>query len=65
MRRGSLRVVILPMGDLLLVVFVFLLGYWLRHFALAGTLDSLFGMPGDFRLNVWHYIISGTVSLRL
>jgi len=61
MRRGSLRAVILPMGDLLLVVFVFLLGYWLRHFALAGTLDSLFGMPDDFRLNVLHYIISGTV----
>lgn len=61
MRRGSARTLVLPLGDLLLVVLVFLLGYWLRHFILAGPLDSLLGMPGEFRLDIWQYIVSGTV----
>ena len=60
-RRGAAGTLLLPAGDLVLVVLAFLLGWWLRHFALAGPLDSLLGMPGEFRLDMLQYVISGTV----
>ncbi len=52
---------LLPLGDFLLIVGVFILGYWLRHFALSDLLESLFGISNDFRLGLWNYIVSGSV----
>ncbi len=52
---------LLPLGDFILVIGVFLLGYWLRHFVLSGVLLDLFQIPNDFRLGLWHYAISGSV----
>ena len=60
-RRGAAGTLLLPAGDLILVVLAFVLGYWLRHYALADPLDRLLGIPGDFRLDILQYIISGTV----
>lgn len=52
---------LLPLGDFILIVGVYILGYWLRHFALSDLLEQLFGIPNDFRLGLWNYIISGSV----
>jgi len=52
---------LLPVGDVLIVVGVFVLGYWLRHFVLSGLLNSLFGMTADFRLSASQYLVSGGV----
>ena len=52
---------LLPLGDFILIVGVFVLGYWLRHFLLAGVLDNLFGIPNDFRLGLTSYLVSGAV----
>lgn len=41
--------------DLLLLIGVFMLGYWVRHFLLVPLLGS------DFRLSELHYLASGTV----
>ncbi len=51
----------LPAGDFLLVVGVFVFGYWIRHFALAGFLEEYLGIPNDFRLGLSNYVISGIV----
>ncbi len=51
----------LALGDLLLVVLVFLLGYWLRHYLLAPVLSNLLGMANDFRLSFNSYLVSGAV----
>lgn len=51
---------LLPFGDFILIVGVFMLGYWLRHFALSGLLENLFGIPNDFRLGLWNYVVSGS-----
>lgn len=48
-------------GDFLLVLGVFMLGFWLRHSVLAGPLFDLFGLPFDFRLSAGHYLISGSM----
>lgn len=59
--KGKPVSLILPLGDFLLIVGTFVLGYWLRHFALAGLLDNLLGIPNDFRLGLSNYIVSGSV----
>jgi exopolysaccharide biosynthesis polyprenyl glycosylphosphotransferase len=51
----------MALGDLLLVILVFLLGYWLRHYLLAPVLFELFGMTNDFRLGFNSYLLSGAV----
>lgn len=60
-QRRNATAFLLPFGDLILVIGVFLLGYWLRHFILSGVLLDLFQIPNDFRLGLWHYAISGSV----
>jgi exopolysaccharide biosynthesis polyprenyl glycosylphosphotransferase len=52
---------LLPIGDALLVVGVFMLGYWLRHFVLLDFLTPLIGTGADFRLSSSHYLFSGVV----
>jgi exopolysaccharide biosynthesis polyprenyl glycosylphosphotransferase len=52
---------LLPLGDFILIVGVYILGYWLRHFALSDLLEQLFGIHNDFRLGLWNYIVSGSV----
>ena len=51
----------MALGDLLLVILVFLLGYWLRHYLLAPVLSNLFDLTNDFRLSFNTYLISGAV----
>lgn len=46
---------ILPPADLILIVAVFMGGFWLRHSLLSGV------MGYDFRLSAYHYILSGLV----
>jgi|WetSurMetagenome_2_1015567.scaffolds.fasta_scaffold00188_2 exopolysaccharide biosynthesis polyprenyl glycosylphosphotransferase len=60
-RRSALASLAIPAGDFLLIVGVFLLGYWIRHFAIPAILPGLFGPPAGFRLSATHYLISGTV----
>ncbi len=60
-RRTPGSAVLLPLGDLVLVIGVFLLGFWVRHFLLAGVLEGQLGLPGGFRLDIWQYVISGAV----
>ena len=45
----------------MLVIGVFMLGYWLRHFVLSDLLNSLLGAGADFRLSSSHYLLSGAV----
>lgn len=52
---------LLPLGDLILVTGVFMLGYWLRHFLLPDQLLELFNMPVGFRLPTSHYLVSGLI----
>ncbi len=59
-RRGA-NAFFLPFGDFVLVIGVFLLGYWLRHYILSDALLELFHIPNDFRLGLWHYAVSGSV----
>lgn len=59
-RRPALHLA-MPAGDLVLVVGVFMLGYWLRHFALPSVVPGLFGEPGAFRLSAYQYLVSGAV----
>jgi exopolysaccharide biosynthesis polyprenyl glycosylphosphotransferase len=61
LRRWKSRYYFLPLGDFLLIVTVFVFGYWIRHFALAGVLESLLSLPNDFRLGLSNYVISGSV----
>ncbi|MCD4847534.1 MAG: sugar transferase [Candidatus Aegiribacteria sp.] len=60
-QRRNATVFLLPIGDFILVIGVFLLGYWLRHYILSDALLDLFQIPNDFRLGLWHYAISGSV----
>lgn len=60
-QRRNATAFLLPIGDFILVIGVFLLGYWLRHFVLSDALLDLFQIPNDFRLDLWHYAISGSV----
>ncbi len=60
-KNGTAASSLLPLGDFVLIVGVFILGYWLRHFALSDLLENLFGIPNDFRLELWNYIVSGSV----
>ena len=60
-QRKILSSFLLPLGDFLLVIGVFLLGYWLRHFILSDIFQDLLRVSDDFRLGLWHYVISGTV----
>ena len=60
-KKGTAASFLLPFGDFVLIVGVFILGYWLRHFALSDLLQSLFGISNDFRLGLWNYIVSGSV----
>ncbi len=60
-KNGTAASLLLPVGDFVLIVGVFILGYWLRHFALSDLLENLFGIPNDFRLGLWNYVVSGSV----
>ena len=60
-KNGAKTSILLPMGDLILVVCIFVLGYWLRHFALAGLLEKHLGLINDFRMELWYYLVSGAV----
>ena len=60
-KNGTTTSFLLPLGDFVLIVGVFILGYWLRHFALSDLLESLFGLSNDFRLGLPNYIVSGSV----
>jgi len=52
---------LLPLGDFVLIVGVFVLGYWLRHFGIPDLLESIFGISNNFRLGLSNYIVSGSV----
>jgi len=52
---------LLPLGDAVLVVGIFLLGFWLRHYILSDFLMGVFGTSADFRLSATHYLMSGAV----
>jgi exopolysaccharide biosynthesis polyprenyl glycosylphosphotransferase len=60
---GGLRAfpVLMAGGDVLVVVSIFLLGYWIRHEVLADVLFRWFGMDPGFRLSLWNYFVSGAV----
>jgi len=60
-KNRSAASIFLPFGDFVLIVGVFLLGYWLRHFALSDILEQMFSIPNDFRLGLWNYVVSGSV----
>ena len=60
-KNGVKTSILLPLGDLILVVCIFVLGYWLRHFALAGFLEEHLGLINDYRMELWYYVISGGV----
>ncbi|MCK5117579.1 MAG: sugar transferase [Candidatus Aegiribacteria sp.] len=60
-KNGTAASFLLPLGDFILIVGVFILGYWLRHFALSNLLESMFGISNYFRLGLWNYIVSGSV----
>ena len=47
-------------GDILLVIAVFLVTYWLRHYAFDGLLNGLFGL-GTFRPGADKYLLTGAV----
>ena len=55
MKKGRNALWILPPSDILLIVLVFMGGFWLRHSLLAGVMGT------DFRLSVYHYLLSGLV----
>ncbi len=46
---------ILPPADLVLITLVFMGGFWVRHSLLAEVMGL------DFRLSVYHYLLSGFV----
>lgn len=52
-RRSVLWV--LPPSDLALIILVFMGGFWIRHSLLANLMGT------DFRLSVYHYLLSGVV----
>ncbi len=60
-KKGTVATFLLPFGDFVLIVGVFILGYWLRHFAIPDLLENLFGIQNDVRLGLWNYIVSGSV----
>jgi len=60
-KNGTTASFLLPLGDFVLIVGVFIVGYWLRHFALSDLRANLFGISNDFRLGLWNYIVSGSV----
>lgn len=55
MGRAKRTFWILPPADLTLITLVFMGGFWVRHSLLA----ELMGL--DFRLSVYHYLLSGVV----
>ncbi|OPL17664.1 MAG: hypothetical protein AVO35_09570 [Candidatus Aegiribacteria sp. MLS_C] len=55
MKRKRSVLWLLPPSDLLLIILVFMGGFWVRHSLLAGV------MGADFRLSVYHYLLSGLV----
>jgi exopolysaccharide biosynthesis polyprenyl glycosylphosphotransferase len=59
--RTSRAWLLLPLGDAVLVVGIFLLGFWLRHYILSDFLNSIVGTTADFRLSASHYLMSGVV----
>jgi exopolysaccharide biosynthesis polyprenyl glycosylphosphotransferase len=46
---------IMPPLDLLLIILVFMGGFWIRHSLLADLMGT------DFRLSIYHYLLSGLV----
>jgi exopolysaccharide biosynthesis polyprenyl glycosylphosphotransferase len=59
--RASTLSFAMPLGDLLLVTGVFMLGWWLRHRALPGLIQSVFGRGTDFGVSPSNYLIPGIV----
>jgi exopolysaccharide biosynthesis polyprenyl glycosylphosphotransferase len=63
LREGSARAVSLamPLGDLVLVAGIFMLGWWLRHRALAGLFLTVFDRQTDFSVPPSRYLVPGIV----
>ena len=55
MKKGRSILWILPPSDLLLIILIFMGGFWIRHSLLADLMGT------DFRLSVYHYLLSGLV----
>lgn len=55
LKKGKSILWILPPSDLIFITLVFMGGFWLRHSLLSGI------MGYDFRLSVYHYLLSGFV----
>lgn len=55
MKKGRNFLWVLPPSDLCAIVLVFMGGFWLRHSLLSGIMGT------DFRLSVYHYLLSGLV----
>jgi exopolysaccharide biosynthesis polyprenyl glycosylphosphotransferase len=54
-KKGRSILWIMPPSDLLLIILVFMCGFWIRHSLLADLMGT------DFRLSVYHYLLSGLV----
>ncbi len=55
MKKGKSILWMLPPSDLLLIVLIFMSGFWIRHSLLTGLMGT------DFRLSIYHYLLSGLV----
>ncbi|MBN1434899.1 sugar transferase [Candidatus Fermentibacterales bacterium] len=60
-QRSRALTPLMALGDVVLVVGVFLLGYWVRHYLLADFLHSTMGLEQDFRLGLTQYLVTGTI----
>jgi len=60
-RLGWINALLMAAGDLVIVIGVYMLGFWLRHSLLAGLFSRTLGRPLDFRLSALHYLVAGVV----
>ncbi len=60
-RPDWINALLMAAGDMVLVIGVYMLGFWLRHEALAGFIEQTFGRSRDFRLSAMHYLVSGAI----
>lgn len=60
-RLEWISALLMAMGDLSVVIGVFMLGFWLRHAVLADFISRTLDKPNDFRLSALHYLASGAV----
>jgi len=60
-RLEWINALLMAVGDLVIVIAVYMLGFWLRHSLLAGLFSRTLGRPLDFRLSALHYLVAGVV----